>query len=171
MKTRGFDKISLIQWLTDNNCYVTTATEHQVTELTDKHNKLILPKRSTKNSAGYDIFSPIDFTLGVGGSIKIPTGFKAYMLPDEFLSFYPRSGLGFKYFLRLANTVGIGDSDYYNNPDNEGHYWLKIRNEGDMEIVVKTGDRIAQCIFQKYLLADEDNTSEDRIGGLGSTKN
>ena len=130
-----------------------------------------LPRRATKHSAGYDIFSPIDFILNVGEEIKIPTGFKAYMLEDEVMKIYPRSGLGFKYYTRLANTTGIGDSDYYNNPDNEGHYWVKLRNEGDKDMIIKQGEAIAQAIFQKYLLVDGDNfdNGDKRVGGFGST--
>ena len=130
-----------------------------------------LPRRATKHSAGYDIFSPIDFILNVGEEIKIPTGFKAYMLEDEVMKIYPRSGLGFKYYTRLANTTGIGDSDYYNNPDNEGHYWVKLRNEGDKDMIIKQGEAIAQAIFQKYLLVDGDSfdNGDKRVGGLGST--
>jgi len=134
------------------------------------YNGIKLPERATSHSAGYDVFSVWDFTLLPKESIKIPTGWKSYMLPDEKIVFHPRSGLGFKYFIRLANTTGVGDSDYYNNEGNEGHYWVKIRNEGSETVKIKVGDAIAQCIFEKYLLADGDTfEGRKRIGGLGST--
>lgn len=131
---------------------------------------LKLPKRSTAKSAGYDCFSPISFSLKSGESIKLPTLIKAYMPANCVLEVYPRSGLGFKHFLRLANTVGIIDADYYNNPDNEGHIFVKLRNEGDKELHVKKGDAICQFIFKEYLLIDGDDfTGNERVGGMGST--
>lgn len=129
-----------------------------------------LPKRGTALSAGYDCFSPIDFTLNPGEDIKVPTGIKAYMLNDEYLAALPRSGHGFKFYLRLANTKGIIDADYYNNSGNEGHIWVKIRNEGKEPLTIKVGEGMCQLIFQKYLIIDGDSFSgEERDGGFGST--
>ena len=102
--------------------------------------------------------------------LKLPTGFKAYMLEDESLELYPRSSMGFKYYIRIANTIGLGDSDYYNCESNEGHYFIKLRNEGSKTWEVKKGDAIAQGVFRKYLLADNDDfIGEERVGGFGST--
>ena len=158
--TRGFEKISKEQFINDFERMA------QVVNYYD----LKLPKRATKHSAGYDVFSPISFTLKPNEDIKIPTGFKVYMLEDEWIGFLPRSGHGFKYYIRLANTEGVGDSDYYNNVDNEGHYYIKIRNEGTENFSVKTGEAIAQAIFHKYLLVDGDDfTGDERVGGFGST--
>jgi len=165
-RIRGFEKISKEQWEKDTLDIISPHVSEWLTL-----ECISLPKRATSRSAGYDIFSPFGFILKPNESIKIPTGFKAYMMDDEKLVFHPRSGLGFKYFVRLANTTGVGDSDYYNNEGNEGHYWVKIRNEGDKEVSVEAGDAIAQCIFEKYLLADGDSfiDGKSRIGGLGST--
>ena len=88
-----------------------------------------LPKRATTGSAGYDFFSPIEFELRVGDTIKIPTGVKVLLDDDKFLAIYPRSGLGFKYRVQLDNTVGIIDSDY-SQSDNEGHIFIKLTNDG-----------------------------------------
>lgn len=130
------------------------------------------PKRSTGKSAGYDFFAPFDISLDEGESRTIPTSIKAYMLDDEYLEIVPRSGLGFKYFARLANTVGIIDSDYYNNKKNEGHIFIKIRNEGNETLNIKEGQGFAQGIFKKYLLADGDVfDGAIRGGGMGSTDN
>lgn len=128
------------------------------------------PKRSTKKSAGYDIFAPIDISLKPNEEIKVPTGLRVYMQDGEFLEIVPRSGLGFKYYTRLANTVGIIDSDYYYS-DNEGHIWVKIRNEGNKDIFINQGDAFCQAIFKPFLLADDDDfeNGEDRNGGFGST--
>ena len=135
-----------------------------------KYEELKLPKRATAKSAGYDIFTPIDIQLEPNDEIKIPLGIKAFMLDDEVLLAYPRSSHGFKYYVRLANTIGVIDADFYNNPDNEGNIWLKIRNEGNNNFFVKKGEAICQLIFQKYLLADGDDfIGDSRKGGIGST--
>ena len=130
-----------------------------------------LPKRATKGSAGYDCYAPVDIYLGPGNDIKIPTGIKSYMRNGEMLMAVPRSGLGFKYYCRLANTIGIIDKDYYDNPDNEGHIFVKLRNEGNEPIIIKHGEAMCQFIFTPFLLADNDDftNGNDRIGGFGST--
>lgn len=129
-----------------------------------------LPRRATKGSAGYDCFAPIDIALEPGKDIKVPTGIRAYMKQGEVLMAFPRSGLGFKYYCRLANTVGIIDSDYYYS-DNEGHIFIKLRNEGDKPLIIRQGEAMCQFIFVPFLLADGDSfeNGEKRNGGFGST--
>ena len=99
------------------------------------------------------------------------SGLKTYMQPGEVLMAFPRSGLGFKYYCRLANTVGVIDGDYYNNSNNEGHMFVKLRNEGTKEMVIKQGDGMCQMIFMPFLLVDGDSfdNGEERKGGFGST--
>ena len=104
-----------------------------------------------------------------GDILKIPTGVKVCLNKDEYLGIYVRSSMGFKYNIRMCNQVGIIDSDYYNNPDNEGHIWICLKNEGDKNYVINVGDSFAQGIFTKYLVTDDDNASLVRVGGLGST--
>ena len=135
-----------------------------------KDEDIKLPQRSTKWSAGYDFFAPFNISLMPNQSIAVPTGIRAFMKPDEVLKIYPRSGLGFKYFTRLANTVGIIDADYKNS-DNEGHIFIKIRNEGDKLLNINKGEAFAQGIFEKYLLVDGDSFDNggNRNGGFGST--
>ena len=129
-----------------------------------------LPRRATKSSAGYDIFSPMTFILQPGETIKFPTGLRIILDDDKFLLIAPRSGLGFKYRLQLDNTVGIIDADYANS-DNEGHIWIKITNDSrdGKSIFVNQGVAIAQGIILRYFLTDDDQTTETRNGGLGST--
>ena len=128
------------------------------------------PKRSTKDSAGYDICTPVEIRIPAGGiSEAVQTDIKAYMLDDEVLEIYPRSSLGFKKSLMLINTVGIIDSDYYSNPDNDGNIGFKLKNLTDKEVVIEAGEKIMQGIFNKYLKTDDDNTLEERTGGIGST--
>lgn len=128
-----------------------------------------LPTRKTTGSAGYD-FSAAETTVLKPKSITfVSTGIKAFMESDEVLQMYPRSSLSFKKNLIKANSVGIIDSDYYNNPDNEGEIKLILYNLGDEEVVVEKGERIAQGVFMKYLTADNDQTTVKRLGGFGST--
>lgn len=130
---------------------------------------IILPKRQTKNSAGYDFYVASDTIIKAHSIALIPTGVKAYMEVDEVLKIYVRSSMPMKKGLTLANNVGIIDSDYFENPDNDGHIMIQVMNFTDNDILVKKDDRIAQGIFLKYLLADDDNTFEERKGGFGST--
>ena len=128
-----------------------------------------LPKRMTSHSAGYDFFAIEGFTIKPGEIKKIPTGYKATFGNDEMLMILVRSSMGFKYNVRMTNQVGIIESDYYNNIDNEGHMFVSLQNEGDRDFVVKKGEGYAQGIFTKFLICDDDITTNERQGGLGST--
>ena len=160
MKNRGFEKISFEQFKKD--CLLTNNIE-------ETYDNILLPKRGTKYSAGYDIYTPISFSLEPGATFKIPLGIKSYFKEDEVLQIYVRSSIGFKYNIRMCNQVGIIDSDYYNNPDNEGHIFVKLQNEGKETITFKAGDRIVQGIFSKYLICDDDEAIGGRTSGIGST--
>ena len=128
-----------------------------------------LPKRGTAQSAGYDFFSVADITLLPGESIKLPTGIKFKCDSDKFLAAYPRSGHGFKYGIMLANTVGIIDADYYNNPDNEGEIFFQLINLSPFDIKLQKGETIGQGIIKPYLTTDDDAAAGERTGGFGST--
>lgn len=132
-------------------------------------NEISLPERKTKGSAGYDISCAMDTLIKANGYQFVPTGIKAYMPIDEVLKIYPRSSLSFKKHLVLLNSVGIIDSDYYNNPNNEGEILLIMYNFGKEDVLIKKGDRIAQGLFSKYLSIDGDSNNTKRSGGLGST--
>ena len=125
-----------------------------------------LPKRATKGSAGYDIYSPVSRRVKAGEPFIIPTGLRCLMNDKYFLMIVPRSGLGFKYGLRLVNTSAIIDADF-GNADNEGHILLKFVADKDFEI--HAGDRIAQGIFLKYGITVDDAADGERHGGFGST--
>lgn len=134
------------------------------------YNALVLPRRATKGSAGYDFYAPYDIVLAPGQTAKIPTGIRCQMAENYVLKLYPRSGLGFKYRLQLNNTVGIIDSDYYYS-DNEGHIFAKITNDSNegktVEIKAHTG--FMQGIFLEYGITFDDDVTEVRNGGFGST--
>lgn len=156
-----------------------------------------LPKRQSKNAAGYDFEAAEDVTvypviyniatyvvkkaaslitgeqveLNMGGisPTLVKTGVKAYMKEDEALFLYNRSSNPLKRGLVLANSVGVVDSDYYNNPDNEGHIMFAFYNFGIFPVTIKKGERIGQGVFKKFLKADNDHAGGERKGGFGST--
>ena len=127
-----------------------------------------LPHRATAGSAGYDFISPVDVTLQPGEAITIPTGVRCEMQPGWVLMIFPRSGLGFKHQVRLANTVGVIDSDYF-HAANEGHIMVRIVNGGDHAVSITQGERFCQGVFLPHGLAEEDEVLADREGGFGST--
>lgn len=132
--------------------------------------QILLPKRATAGSAGYDFFAPADFTLAPGETILLPTGVRVRMDEGWVLKLYPRSGLGFKYRLQLNNTVGIIDSDYF-HAQNEGHIMLKLTNasnEGRV-VSVRAGEAVAQGVFVEYGITVDDDATAVRTGGFGST--
>lgn len=132
--------------------------------------EVILPTRSTKNSAGYDFYAPFDIVVAPYSSTTIiPTDVKAYMSNDEVLLLFVRSSIGMKKGLNLANNVAVIDSDFYSNPDNDGNIGFALRNLTDNVVAIKKGERIIQGVFIKYLTADDGNTEEERVGGIGST--
>lgn len=156
-----FEKISLEQWLRE-------CISHIGYELNDI---VKIPTRATKGSAGYDIVTPYDIDLKPGESMKVPTGLKCKVDNGWFLGIFPKSGLGFKYSLRLGNSVGIIDEDYYNNENNEGHIWVKIQNDGDKDFHLDAGKAFCQGIFLPYGITYDDEAEGTRVGGLGSTGN
>ena len=138
-----------------------------------ENSNINLPIRKTKYSAGYDIEAAEDcvipsFKPGMKPTL-IKTGLKAYMMSDEMLCLYNRSSNPGKKGLILANSVGIIDSDYYGNPDNDGHIMFAFINVKGEDVQIQKGDCIGQAIFQKFLIVDNDNAEGERIGGFGST--
>ena len=131
---------------------------------------VVIPTRKTAASAGYDFYSPIDFSLAPGETIKIPTGIRVRINDGWVLALYPRSGLGFKFRLQLNNTVGIIDSDYYNS-DNEGHMFVKLTNDSNENktVELKAGQGMVQGIFFEFGITEDDEANEERNGGFGST--
>ena len=166
-KIAKFEKVSLIEFKKGIEELFPELSQEKMQEMYDK---IKLPARATKGSAGYDFFLPFSFQLLPQEGIKIPTGIRVKMEEDWVLKLYPRSGLGFKFRLQLNNTVGIIDSDYYYS-DNEGHIFAKITNDSkeNKEIVLKTGDGFMQGIFLEYGITVDDEAEGIRNGGFGST--
>ena len=161
-----FEKVSLEQFTKDlRKVLMPQVTDEDAKDIYDK---IQLPKRGSTGSAGYDFCSPIGFTLEeYDVSITIPTGIRAVMPQNMFLQMVPRSSIGFKTGVRLANQVAVIDADYSKSP-NEGHIMLKFVT-GFSSLKVSSGDRIVQGIFLKYYTTDDDDVDNVRVGGIGST--
>lgn len=143
--------------------------------LDEKHVKeyydnIKLPVRSTTGSAGYDFFAYSDIFIEEISAVKIPTGIRCKIDDGWVLKIYPRSGHGFKYGVHLANTVGVIDADYYYS-DNEGHIFVKLTNDSVLskDITINKGTAFCQGIFLPFGITVDDEVTETRNGGFGST--
>ena len=155
---RKFEKISYEQFKKD------------LGDNEELYNSYELPKRKTKYSAGYDFASLIEKNLEPGESVLIPTGVKCALNDNDVLLIVVRSSLGFKHNIRLVNQVGVIDADYYNNEGNEGHIFIKLKNEGDHDYKIEVGSAVAQGLIVNYNTVDaEEDISASRTGGIGST--
>ena len=170
-----FEKITREQWVKDMvNLYrLESPTEENFREINKLYDGIKLPKRATKYSAGYDFYVSGDTPLPSGGSAVIPTGIRWVCDKEEdknkVLQLYPRSGIGFRTGVRLMNTVGIIDADYWEG-NNEGHIMLKLYNPMNSHLHVKDGDAIVQGVITEYHTCDdEEEIVEKRTGGMGST--
>lgn len=165
-KVGKFEKVSFEQF------YASMKDEFNMSEEDARraYDGLLMPSRATVGSAGYDFKSPISFALEPSQTIKIPTGIRVHIEGGWWLGCLPRSGLGFKYQVRLANTVGVIDSDYYFS-ENEGHIFAKItngNNEGKT-LMVNEGEGFMQAIFIPFGITYDDQADGVRNGGFGST--
>lgn len=143
-------------------------TSEDIAWVKECYDIVTLPERSTSGSAGYDYVCPVSLSIKPGDTVVIPTGIRCKIDDGWVHMIYPRSGMGFKYRMRLNNTVGVIDSDYYYS-DNEGHIMIKISNEGDKIIKIEDGDKFAQGVFTEYGITKDDNVDSIRNGGFGST--
>lgn len=133
------------------------------------------PRRQTTDSAGYDFYAPCDFTLRKGEWTEIDTQVvfdgtefilfnKRYYGNSWFMLLLPRSGLGFKYGMRLANTAGVVDAGYRQT--------IKVKMTIDIgdELIIHKGERFMQGIFFMFGKDMGESTPEkERDGGFGST--
>ena len=167
-----FEKVSFDQYLqAQKSCGrydpASDDAEAQKFAAHEEWENIKLPVRATSGSAGYDFHLPCSHSFNNCASPVIPTGIRVQIEPGWFLMMLPRSGLGFKYGMRLANTAGIIDSDYY-FADNEGHIMLKISTEKN--VCLATAERFAQAIFVPYGITTNDEPIKiERHGGFGST--
>jgi dUTP pyrophosphatase len=127
---------------------------------------VILPKRGTSLSAGFDLYMPEPGTvdgeakkIGLGIASEIPPGFMAMLLP--------RSGVGFKHGLEVNNTVGIIDADY------RDEWFASLRTKSGKPFSWVEGERILQAVLVPRYIGEiiqvESVAKTERNGGLGST--
>ena len=130
---------------------------------------LKLPERSTSLAAGYDFYNPEEVEIQPNQIKYVKTGIKAIFPETNMLMLCNRSSNPKKKGLVLVNGVGIVDSDYYNNPDNEGEIAFAFMNITSEPVVLAPGEKLGQGIFCRYGITDDDNATGERIGGFGST--
>ncbi|NLN50970.1 MAG: dUTP diphosphatase [Acholeplasmataceae bacterium] len=132
--------------------------------------KIEIPQRQTKHSAGYDLATMEETIIKPQEIVLIKTGLKVRMADDEVLLVFPRSSLGIKKGLTMANNVGVVDADYFNNSYNEGHIMIPLLNFSKKSVTLEKNERVAQGIFVKYLKTEDDQINDlKRKGGFGSS--
>ena len=170
-----FEKVSFEQYYIDRKKSDKYITKPQAEE---EYKYIRLPKRATVDSAGYDFFAPYAFDLHKyyanfdyhdirKNPVLIPTGIRWVTdNKDVVLLMFPRSSLGFMHNFSLYNTVGVIDSGYFCS-DNEGHIMAKV--SANDNISIEQGKAFMQGIIVPFIKTDDDDTTEIRNGGLGST--
>ena len=161
-----FEKVSFEQWKAD--CGVNGLADD---ELREWYEAIPMPAQATAGSAGMDFFMPFNLSFEAGSRMKIATGMRWITDDDEkdkVLLIVPRSGLGFKYGLRLPNTIGVIDADYC-DAENEGHILVCFENPSEENVRLKAGSPFVQGIIVKYDIAEGAGSGDARTGGFGST--
>ena len=160
-----FEKVSYEQFRKD--CYWADVPIFGEDAIRKRWEGIQLPKRATAASAGYDFFMPFGFmAIDDNMGTLVPTGIRAKMEPGWCLMLLPRSGMGMRHGLRLKNTVGLIDSDYY-FAENEGHIMVKLVSSDHFRI--EQGERFIQGIFMQVGMTEDDDATGERTGGFGST--
>ena len=168
MKIAKFGKVSYEQFEKDAAKKISDYYKTTDEGIKKVYEKIIMPVRSTKHSAGYDIRSPFKFCLLPNESIMIPTGLRCEMFEGYVMMIYPRSSFGIKKGGVLLNTTAVIDRDYA-YADNEGHIFIAIKNTSDEVMLINENEKIVQAVFMKYGIADEEEVTTERTGGIGST--
>lgn len=166
-----FEKVSYEEWEKAWNKVGNWLKTDLTLDARQVYNSIKLPKQGTARSMGMDFFAPFGFSIYSGNSEIIPTGIRWVTNPIDDnvgLMIVPRSGLGFKYGVRLENTVGIIDADYC-EADNEGHIMVKLHNPSNNTINVEAGKGFVQGIVTDFYICEGAESDESRFGGFGST--
>lgn len=164
-----FEKVSFERWKAD--CGIKGLPDK---ELREWYDAIKLPAQATASSAGCDFYMPFNLNFEAGSSFRIATGVRWVTDPgtdggrDRVLLILPRSGLGFRYGIRLSNTVGVIDADYCDS-DNEGHIIVSLENPSDTAVQLPQGSPFVQGIVVKYELPEGAESETRRNGGFGST--
>lgn len=117
------------------------------------------PYKKHRYDAGWDLRSAHeDFTLKPGAKVTVDTGIKL-AIPRNYVGLImPRSGLGCKNRVGLANTVGVIDADY------RGEVKVFLVNDGHADVEIKQYDRVCQLLIVPVVLQ-----SMRKVGFLGDT--
>lgn len=167
LKIAEFKKVSLRQFKEDWRQMVDPdADDYEIKEVYDS---IRMPDRATIGSAGYDFYSPLFICLRPGETIHFPTGIRCKMDVNWALLLMPKSSLGSRYRLGLSDTVGLIDSDYY-SAKNQGDIQITLCNSGKQKVLIDAGRAVAQGVFIQYGMTVDDNASDKRTGGFGSTE-
>ena len=165
-----FEKVSYEQWKSD--CGIKGLPDK---ELKEWYDNIKLPHQATAASAGCDFYMPFSLNLVADGKFKIATGVRwvcdgsqGSADRERVLLIVPRSGLGFKYGIKLSNTVGVIDADYCDS-DNEGHIIISLENPSDQDVMLEAGKAFAQGIVVKFEIPEGAGGDATRNGGFGST--
>lgn len=162
-----FEKVSFEQWKAD--CGVRGLPDNDLREWFDA---IRLPEQATASSAGCDFFMPFNLNFEAGSTFRIATGIRWVTDGEKdrgkVLLIFPRSGLGFRYGIRLSNTVGVIDADYC-DADNEGHIIVSLENPSDKSVLLDEGKAFCQGIVVSYEIPQGSESGSGRSGGFGST--
>lgn len=163
-----FDKVSFEQF--ERDWINTMGYTYSSADIRDIYDQIKLPQRATIDSAGYDFYIPEKLVVAANTAHNIPTGIRCKIDEGWVLKIYPRSSQGFKYGIHLGNTVGIIDGDYFYSY-NEGHIFVKLVNDSLLSYIIRfnRGDAFCQGVFVPYGITVDDNVTNIRNGGLGST--
>ncbi len=163
-----FEKISFEQWCKDITFDVDRTT------LRRWYENIKLPKQGTEHSMGVDFFMPYTIRVLAHNKVKIPTGIRWVFDKNDSMHYglllVPRSSVGIKNGMRLLNTIGVVDADYYMS-DNEGHIILFMENTTDKDVVLTNGKGIIQGLIVPYTIPQDAVSDTERHGGFGSTDN
>ena len=131
-----------------------------------------LPGYATPGSAALDLRACLSqaITVQPGETVLIPSGI-AISIHDPGLValLVPRSGLGIKHGIVLANTIGVIDSDY------QGEIGIGIVNRGALAYTIEPGEGICQIMFVPVtqvaleIVSEFSRETERGAGGFGST--
>ena len=162
-----FEKVTFEQWKAD--CGIKGLPDQ---ELKEWYDAVRLPRQATASSAGCDFFMPFNLNFESGSTFRVATGIR-WVTDGEndrgkVLLIFPRSGLGFRYGIRLSNTVGVIDADYCDS-DNEGHIIISMYNPSGTDVMLDEGKAFCQCIVVSYDIPEGAENGAVRSGGFGST--
>lgn len=132
------------------------------------HEDTAPPYRGSAYASGWDLTADETVTIPIGGMRMVSTGVSVAIPPGMFGLLIPRSSLGVKYRLALANTVGDIDADY------RGEIKAALVNNGSKPVTIERGTRIVQLIIQRFecmswVQVGELPSTARGAGGFGST--